>query len=175
MFPSGFDDLPRDGPLPVELWDPPVCGEMDLRIARDGTWYHEGTPIRRPALVRLFSRVLRKDDERYYLVTPVEKLGIQVEDVPFQAVEMAVDDGRLVFRTDVGDVVTADRDHPFRFVSTADEFIPYVRVRGGLEARLTRSLAQEIAARVEEIDGQSGIRSGNDVFLVGGEGYFSNG
>ena len=88
-------ERPRRGPPPVERWNPPFCGEIDMRIAADGTWYYMGTPIGRPALVKLFSTVLRKDPDRYVLVTPVERVGIAVEDAPFLAVEMAVDgDGR---------------------------------------------------------------------------------
>ena len=109
----------RKGPPPVERWNPAYCGEIDMRIAADGTWHYMGTPINRPALVRLFSTVLRKDPERYVLVTPVERVGIAVEDVPFLAVEMAVEgegDGRqIAFRTNVEDVVQVGAVHPLRF------------------------------------------------------------
>src|SRR5918911_2132864 len=98
------------GPPPVERWNPPYCGEIDMRIAADGTWFYNGTPIGRPALVRLFASILRKDPERHVLVTPVERVGIAVEDAPFQAVEMAIEGegaGRQVaFRTNVDDLVT---------------------------------------------------------------------
>ena len=109
------------GVPPVETWNPDFCGDIDMVIHADGTWSYNGSPIGRPALVRLFSTVLRKDaDGRTFLVTPVEKLGITVEDAPFQAVEMSRevgDDGpRLTFRTNVGDiVVAADCEHPLRF------------------------------------------------------------
>lgn len=140
---------------PVERWDPPFCGDLDIRIAADGTWLYLGTPIRREGLVRLFASLLRRDgDGRHYLVTPVEKIGITVEDVAFRAVEMhvatAAEGLRLTFRTDVGDVVEAGPDHPLRFgEDAAGGFVPYVRVRGRLEARATRAVAHELAGLVE--------------------------
>src|SRR3954470_23022580 len=109
----------RKGTPPVERWNPPYGGEIDLRIAAGGTWFYKGTPIARPALVRLFASVLRRDPDRFVLVTPVERLGIVVEDAPFQAVAMAVTgDGagrRIAFRTDVDDLVAVDAEHPLRF------------------------------------------------------------
>lgn len=150
-------DASRKGPPPVERWNPAYCGEIDMRIAADGTWHYMGTPINRPALVRLFSTVLRKDPERYVLVTPVEGVGIAVEDVPFLAVEMAVEgegDGRqIAFRTNVDDVVQVGADHPLRFERDAQDGVrPYVLVRGGLWARLTRALALDLVALGEERD-----------------------
>ncbi|HWV97690.1 MAG TPA: DUF1285 domain-containing protein, partial [Xanthobacteraceae bacterium] len=104
---------------PVHLWNPPFCGDLDMRIARDGTWFYLGTPIGRPALVRLFSTILKRENGKHFLVTPVEKVGIQVDDAPFVAVEMRVaprDDGRLLtFRTNVDDWVPCDDAHPLRF------------------------------------------------------------
>ncbi|WP_245198957.1 DUF1285 domain-containing protein [Jiella mangrovi] len=144
------------GAPPVERWNPDFCGEIDMVIRADGTWFYNGTPIRREALKRLFSSVLRKDDDgRTYLVTPVEKLAITVEDAPFVAVEMsreATDTGQtLTFRTDTGDVVSAGPDHPIRFASDPDgAFRPYLLVRGRLEAALTRSLAFDLAELLEE-------------------------
>jgi hypothetical protein len=139
---------------PVERWDPPFCGDIDMKISADGVWHYAGSPIGREPLVRLFSTVLRRDaDGRYLLVTPVEKLGITVEDVPFLAVEMHAegdgDTARLVFRTNVGDVVTAGPERPLRFVDDPANggLVPYVLVRGRLEARLTRALAHELASR----------------------------
>ncbi len=139
---------------PVEKWDPPFCGDIDMRISADGRWHYGGSPIGREPLVKLFASVLRREaDGRYLLVTPVEKLGILVEDVPFLAVEMHADgDGdasRLVFRTNVGDVVTAGPDRPLRFVDDPENggLVPYVLVRGRLEARLTRAVAHELADR----------------------------
>jgi uncharacterized protein len=151
----------RKGPPPVERWNPPFCGEIDLRIASDGAWFYNGTPIGRPALVRLFASILRKDPERYVLVTPVERVGIAVEDVPFLAVEMAVDgegQGRTIaFRTNVDDLVRAGADHPMRFEKDpAGGVRPYVHVRGGLWARLTRALTYDVIALGEnrEVEGQ---------------------
>lgn len=131
-------DLP-----PLHLWSPPFCGDIDMRIARDGVWFYDGSPIGRPALVRLFSSILKLEDGRYYLVTPVEKVGITVEDVPFIAVDVDIagtgDAQMLCFTTHVGDRVTADADHTIR-VETADDGTPapYVMVRAGLEARIDR-------------------------------------
>ena len=102
--------------LPVNQWHPPFCGDIDMRIAHDGVWFYNGTPIERPAMVRLFARILRREDDRYYLVTPVEKVGITVEDVPFIAVGMDA----LNFSTNVGDMVAAGVDHPLRFETDAN-------------------------------------------------------
>jgi hypothetical protein len=150
----------RKGPPPVERWNPDYCGEIDMRIAADGTWHYNGSPIGRAALVKLFSTILRKDPERYVLVTPVERVGIAVEDVPFIAVEMAVDgageDRRIAFRTNVDDLVEVDADHPLRFESDETGGVrPYVRVRGDLWARLTRPLALDLIGLGEErqVDG----------------------
>ena len=145
----------EDGKLPpVDLWHPPFCGDIDMRIARDGTWYHQGTPITRPAMVRLFSTILRRDPERYVLVTPVECVGIQVEDVPFLAVDVEWSgsgrDQVLDFLTNVGDRVAAGAEHPLRFTEQDDQPAPYVRVRGGLEARLNRAVFYRLMDRVEE-------------------------
>lgn len=134
----------RKGPPPVHLWNPPFCGDLDMRIARDGTWFYLGTPIGRPALVKLFSGILKMEDGRYYLVTPVEKVGITVEDAPFVAVDFTVDgsgaDQAIRFVTHVDDEVTAGPDHPIRVErdATTGEPAPYVMVRRGLEARIDR-------------------------------------
>lgn len=140
------------GAAPVDKWNPAHCGPIPMRIAADGTWFYNGTPIRRERLVRLFATILRREpDGEFVLVTPVEKVGIEVEDAPFQAVEIAAEgEGeamRLTLRTNVGDVVTAGPDHPLtaRRDTANDGFIPYVRVRGMLDARLTRSAALELA------------------------------
>ena len=159
--------LEARGPAPVHLWHPPFCGDIAMRIAADGTWFYEGTPITRPALVRLFASVLRKDEDRFVLVTPAECVGIAVEDAPFAAVAMAERGGRLSFVTNLGDEVEADAAHPLRFATAADGGVkPYVLVRGGLWARLTRSLAIELLDRAEEVDGTPAIRSGQAVFPV---------
>jgi len=129
---------------PVHLWNPPFCGDLDMRIARDGTWFYLGTPIGRPELVRLFSTVLKLEDGKYFLVTPVEKVGITVDDAPFVAVDFeatgAGDTQQLAFETNVGDCVTAGPDHPIHVARDADtgEPSPYVMVRAGLEALIDR-------------------------------------
>lgn len=135
---------------PVEQWHPAHCGDSEMRIARDGTWYHQGSPIGRAAMVRAFSRILRREaDGGYVLVTPVEKLDIAVEDAPFVAVEMKVEgegrDARLGFRLNTGDFVTASAGHPLRFENQDDGPHPYLLVRGGLEALISRSLYYDIA------------------------------
>jgi len=162
----------RKGPPPVERWNPAYCGEIDMRIAADGTWHYMGTPIHRPALVKLFSTVLRKDPERYVLVTPVERVGITVEDAPFLAVEMAVEgDGesrQIAFRTNVDDLVQVGPDHPLRFDRDAHGGVkPYVKVRGDLWALVTRSLALDLVAMGEEQDVE-----GVDAFGVRANGVF---
>jgi hypothetical protein len=150
------------GPPPLHLWNPPFCGDIDMRIAADGTWFYLGSPIGRPALVRLFASVLKREGEKYVLVTPVEKVGIVVEDVPFLAVEMRVDAGdsgrALQFRTNVEDWVTCGPEHPLRFepeVATGG-LKPYLHVRRDLWARVTRPLFYDLVALGEEreIDGQ---------------------
>lgn len=148
-------DSKRKGLPPVERWNPAYCGELDMRIAADGTWHYMGSPINRPALVKLFSTVLRKDPERYVLVTPVERVGIVVEDAPFLAVEMAVEgegeNRQIAFRTNVDDLVQIGPDHPLRFEQDANGGIkPYVKVRGELWALVTRSLALDLVAMGEE-------------------------
>lgn len=142
----------RDRGLPpVEKWNPPYCGDLDIRIAADGLWFYLGTPIGREALVRLFASVLRRDEDgRHYLVTPVEKIGITVDDVPFVAVEMfAAGEGPaqvITLRTNVGDIVEVGPAHPLRFTAEpeTDGVRPYVLVRGRLEARLARPLLFEL-------------------------------
>lgn len=160
---------------PVERWNPPFCGGIDMRIARDGTWYYCGTPIGRPALVRLFSTILRKDPERYVLVTPVERVGISVEDAPFIAVEMTVtlESGEQIlrFRTNVEDWVTVDAGHPVRFeTGAADGIKPYVRVRGDLWALVTRALFFDLVAlgEIKEHDGTRlfGVASAGAFFAI---------
>lgn len=146
----------KKGPPPVHLWHPPYCGEIDIRIAADGAWFHEGTPIGRPALVKLFASILRKDPERHVLVTPVEMLGIRVDDAPFAAVEMRAEGDALVFRTNVDDEATASAEHPLRFErETSGGLKPYVLIRGDLWARATRPVYLELVERAETrvIDG----------------------
>lgn len=162
---------------PVEHWNPPFCGDLDMEIRADGTWFYLGTPIGREALVRLFSTVLRKDEDgRTYLVTPVEKIGIRIEDAPFLAVEMVVTgsgaDQCLTFRTNVGDLVEAGPEHPLRFEIIGEEaqLKPYVHVRGRLEALVTRPVTYDLVGRGEtvELAGRSMfvLRSKGEVFPV---------
>jgi hypothetical protein len=143
---------------PVEKWDPEFCGDLDMRIARDGTWFYLGSPIGRKRLVKLFSSVLRKDDDgKTYLVTPVEKIGITVDDAPFLAVEMAIEgegrDQRIGFRTNVDDFVEVDTEHPLRFEKEEESggLKPYVLVRGSLEALVVRSVFYDLVELGEEV------------------------
>jgi uncharacterized protein len=147
--------LPKaKGLPPVEKWNPPFCGDIDMRIAGDGTWYYQKTPIGRPALVKLFASVLKKEGDRYFLVTPVEKVGIAVEDVPFLAVEMSApsDANRtLTFRTNLDDMVTAGPGHALRFETEASGGLrPYLHVRRDLWAKVTRALFYELVELGEE-------------------------
>ncbi len=129
---------------PVHLWDPPFCGDLDMRIARDGTWFYQGTPIGRPALVRLFSTILKREGGKYFLVTPVEKVGITVDDAPFVAVDFRAEgqgeDQRLTFVTNVGDEASAGPEHPLRVIRDPEsgEPAPYIHIRAGLEALIDR-------------------------------------
>ena len=140
------------GPPPVHLWNPPFCGDLDMRIAADGTWFYMKTPIGRPALVKLFSSVLKRENGRYFLVTPVEKVGITVDDAPFAAVEMRVSgSGRergIALRTQTEEWVEVGPDHPLRFEKEAgtDGLKPYIHVRRDLWARVSRALFQDLAA-----------------------------
>lgn len=144
------------GPPPVHLWNPPYCGEIDMRIAGDGTWYYLKTPIGRPALVKLFASVLKREGDKYFLVTPVEKVGITVDDAPFLAVEMQSEPapgGRtLWFRTNVDDWVDCGPEHALRFDPEPGTggLKPYLHVRRGLWAKLTRSLFYDLVALGEE-------------------------
>src|ERR1700731_3304947 len=146
------------GAPPVHLWNPPFCGDLDLRIAADGTWYYLKTPIGRPALVRLFASVLKREADKYFLVTPVEKCGIAVDDVPFLAVELYVEQDQnrriLHFRTNVDDWVACGPGHALRFEpepATAG-LKPYVHVRRDLWAKVTRALFYDLVELGEERD-----------------------
>lgn len=129
---------------PLHLWNPPFCGDLDMRIARDGTWFYQGTPIGRTALVRLFSTILKLEDGKYFLVTPVEKVGISVDDAPFVAVDFRLDGTghgqNIVFKTNVGDEAPAGAEHPIRVMrdSETGEPAPYLMIRSGLEALIDR-------------------------------------
>ncbi len=165
--------LAADAKLPpVASWNPTHCGDSEMRIARDGTWYHQGTPIGRETMVRLFSTILRREpDGGYVLVTPVEKLDIAVEDAPFIAVEMKAEgegrDARLAFRLNTGDLVTAGAAHPLRFVEDADGPRPYLMVRGGMEALIARPVYYELAERaIAGDETPSGIWSDGQFFAL---------
>jgi len=157
---------------PVHLWNPPFCGDLDIRIARDGTWFYLGTPIGRPALVKLFSSILKKEAGKYYLLTPVEKVGIQVDDAPFVAVDVDHRDGDLHFTTQVGDTMIAGPDHPIRVERDPEtgEPSPYVLVRSNLEALIDRkSFYRLVDLGLHEIwKGESwfGLRSQSTFFPV---------
>jgi hypothetical protein len=161
---------------PVHLWNPPFCGDLDMRIAGDGTWFYMGTPIGRPALVRLFSTILKREDGKHFLVTPVEKVGIRVDDAPFLAVEMLNEQsgrgGRLLrFRTNVDDWVACDGEHRLRFeMAAGGGLTPYLHVRSDLWAKLTRALYYDLVDMGEErvVDGQAmfGIESGGEFFAM---------
>lgn len=162
---------------PVERWEPPFCGDLDMEIRADGTWFYMGTPIGREPLVRLFSTVLRRDEDgKTYLVTPVEKVGIRVQDAHFVAVEMSVTEEAgesvLTFRTNVGDVVEAGPEHKLRFevVGQNHELKPYLSVRGRLEALVSRAVMYDLVERGEVLDVEGKamfvIRSRGAVFPV---------
>lgn len=160
---------PGRGLPPVHLWHPAHCGEIDILIRRDGVWMHEGSPIGRPELVRLFSTVLRKDPDGYVLVTPGEKLSIRVEDLPFRAVAVARRGEALVFTTDLGDEAEAGPDHPI-VVDTdpeSGEPSPSVHVRGDLWARIERSVFYELVELAQVEDGRLTVRSNGQAFALG--------
>jgi len=154
---------------PVHLWNPAHCGDIDILIRRDGLWLHEGTPIGRPALVRLFSTVLRKDPDGFHLVTPVEKLKIRVEDAPFTAVRVDRNGGALVFQTNVGDEVEAGPDHAIRVETSPGEGEPrpYLHVRAGLEALISRPVFYELVGLGETREGRLGVTSNGAWFELG--------
>ena len=166
----------KKGPPPVHLWNPEFCGDLDMRIARDGTWFYLGTPIGRKPLVKLFSSIIRKDGDKYYLVTPVEKVGITVDDAPFVAVDFEVTnqgpDQVLTFTTHVDDQAAAGPENPIRVVRDPEtgEPSPYVLIRANLEALIDRKSFYRLIdlGTHEEINGQSwfGIRSGGQFFPV---------
>lgn len=163
---------PRGLP-PVHLWNPEHCGDIDIVIRKDGLWFHEGSPIGREALVRLFSTVLRKDPDGFHLVTPVEKMRITVEDAPFIAVRVDQEGENLKFLTNVGDEVIAGPENPIRVEvdATTGEPRPYVHVRRGLEARIARPVFYELVEMATEHDTPEGpvlaVTSDGAVFPVG--------
>jgi hypothetical protein len=178
---SGLDAimtaLPREkrGPPPVEKWNPPFCGDLDMRIAADGTWFYQKTPIGRPALVQLFASVLKREDDKYFLVTPVEKVGLIVEEAPFLAVELKVEQGAqgqvLKFRTNVEDWVEAGPGHTLRFEPEATGGLkPFLHVRRDLWAKVIRTLFYDLVELGEErdVDGKAmfGVVSGGEFFAM---------
>lgn len=166
--------LPREkGRLPpVEKWDPPFCGDIDMKIEADGTWFYQKTPIGRPALVKLFSGILKREGDNYFLVTPVEKVGLIVVDAPFLAVELKIEHAEgqiLVFRTNVDDWVEAGPSHAMKFVTepATGGLKPYVHVRRDLWAKVTRALFYDLVGLGEERD-----IAGKRMFGVASKGEF---
>ncbi len=160
---------PGRGLPPVHLWNPEHCGDIDIVIRADGTWMHEGSPIGRKELVRLFSTVLRLDPDGYHLVTPVEKMKIRVEDLPFRAVTMAATGDDLVFMTDVGDEVIASAENPITVETdpVTGEPSPRLHVRRGLEARIARTVFYDLVERAEVVDDRLTVASGGARFALG--------
>ncbi len=166
----------KGGLPPIHKWNPPFCGDLDMRIARDGTWFYNGTPIGRAPLVRLFSTILKREDGKYFLVTPVEKVGIQVDDAPFVAVDFDVTEAEgapvLTFVTNVGDRTSAGASHPIRVVRDPDtgEPAPYVHVRDELEALIDRKSFYRLIDRGEHRDFEGmrwfGVVSGTEFFPI---------
>ncbi|WP_142662607.1 DUF1285 domain-containing protein [Paracoccus laeviglucosivorans] len=154
----------KKGPAPVHLWNPPFCGDLDMEIRADGTWFYQGTPIGRHRMVQLFASILKREGDAYFLVTPVEKVGIRVVDAPFVAVD--ADIGRdITFTTNVGDSVTAGPDHTIEMRGTADEPRPYIHVRRGLWALIDRKTFYRLAdAATPGTDGRMELHSGGTVF-----------
>ncbi|SDS02614.1 hypothetical protein SAMN05216271_0988 [Halopseudomonas sabulinigri] len=182
---SLLDSIPQRGalqrrdPAPVHLWNPDLSGEMDMCITRDGTWYHEGDPIERKALAQLFASILRLDEDgRYYLVTPVERWAIQVDDAPFVATRLKVEgegkQQKLMFTTNLEDEVTVNAEHGIRVTVDAEteEPSPYVRLRGNLDALISRNLFYELVERAVEhqVNGRTrlGVWSSGEFFPIDG-------
>lgn len=158
----------KKGPPPVHLWNPPFCGDLDMRIARDGTWFYLGTPIGRFGLVKLFSSILKREGDKYFLVTPVEKVGITVEDAPFVAQDFETHAGAITFTTHVGDQVTAGPDNPIRVQRDPEtgEPSPYVMVRAGLEALIDRKSFYRLVDIGTHHDGWFGLWSQDTFFPI---------
>lgn len=176
MLPKIGNEPGGKGLPPVHLWNPPFCGDIDMRIAADGTWFYQKTPIGRPALVKLFASVLKREGDKYFLVTPVEKVGIVVEDAPLMAVELAVEqnaaDRVLRFRTNVDDWVEAGPGHALRFDEDAANggLKPMLHVRSDLWAKVTRALFYDLVKLGEErdVDGKAmfGVASAGEFFSM---------
>ena len=163
------------GPAPLHLWDPPFCGDIDIRIAKDGAWFHEGRPIRRQAMVKLFSTILMTDDSgEFFLITPVEKVRIQVEDCPFVANQMNIaqrgGQQQIVFTTNVGETLVVDTDHPIVVTNTnlSSEPHPTVHVRNGLEALINRPVFYRLVeVAVNNASNELGVWSEGKFFSLG--------
>lgn len=159
---------------PVHLWNPDFCGDLDIQITRDGRWIHEGGEINRSAMVTLFASILWREGDSYFLVTPVEKVGIQVEDVPFSIITLDIRQGEkgqeLVFTSSTEDVVTASAEQPLRIETDQDsgEPSPYLMVRYGMEGRLSRNVFYQLADLAEERNGEFGVESCGAWFVIDG-------
>ena len=168
---AAAQEVAKGGMPPVEKWNPPFCGDLDMRIARDGTWFYLGTPIGRAGLVKLFSSIIRKDGDDYFLVTPVEKVGITVDDAPFVALDFDAagsgEDQKLRFETHVGDRFIASPEHPIRVdYDENGEPSPYVRVRRNLEALIDRKSFYRLVDLGVHRDGWFGVWSGAEFFPI---------
>lgn len=171
-------EIKSRGPAPVHLWDPPYCGDIDMEIRRDGTWVHEGKPIRRPAMVKLFASILKKEaDGRIYLVTPVEKVGIRVQDCPFVIVDMEISgsgkEQAISFVTNTDERFELDAEHPLRVGEDADsgEPHPVVAVRNGLDGLVSRAVFYRLADLALQADNpdQPGVWSHGRFHPLDGE------
>ncbi|WP_299600129.1 DUF1285 domain-containing protein [uncultured Tateyamaria sp.] len=157
---------------PVHLWNPPFCGDLDMRIARDGTWFYQGTPIGRPGLVKLFSSILKREEGKYFLVTPVEKVGITVDDAPFVAIDFEAEGTGeaqvLTFVTHVDDVAVAGPDHPIRVERDPEtgEPSPYILIRADLEALIDRKSFYRLVDLGSHHDGWFGVWSQGQFFGI---------
>lgn len=163
--------IAKKGPPPVHLWNPPSCGDIDMEIRADGTWFYNGTPIGRVAMVRLFASILKREGDRYFLVTPVEKVGIRVQDAPFMAVDVSAQNGDLIFETNVGDTVHAGPNAPIRIDHAPDGTPrPYVMVRDGLEALIDRKTFYRLMDMAQPAQWQGrewfGLFSGGTFFPI---------
>ena len=169
---AATDGKTARGLPPIHLWNPPFCGDIDMRIARDGTWFYEGSPIKRAGLVKLFASIMRREDGKYVLVTPVDKVGITVDDAPFVAIDFDVTgEGtaqHLTFETNIGDTATAGPDNPIRITRDPDtnEPAPYVLIRGALEALIDRKSFYRLVEIGVHHDGWFGFWSGGKFFAV---------
>ena len=152
---------------PVSDWNPDFCGDIDIRIDKQGTWYHEGSEFKREKLVKLFASILKKEGNEYFLVTPVEKLRIQVEDLPFQIIMIHKDDDGLQAATNMGDMITIDQQHPITLSQFDDGEVPEVEIRNGLKARFNRSSYYQLVDLAEERAGQLVVSSHGCEFVLG--------